>query len=186
MKPETLAKRAETLRIKKEIMAENEKWAERKALDEKKVQKLERLAADPAATEAEKANAREKAEGLRNKAKPRSKYAPPPLPRTAAEWEALRKTKRKPTGGRTTPASPATTPLPAKALAAAPRQPASREEALTAEIVRLNRKIARLEAALKQATEPVPAGKPGRKPLGERAMTAAERMRKMRLRNTAQ
>lgn len=186
MKPETLAKRAETLRIKKEIKAENEKWAERKALDEKKVQKLERLAADPAATEAEKANAREKAEGLRNKAKPRSKYAPPPLPRTSAEWEALRKTKRKPTGGRTTPASPAT-PLLAKALAAAPRQPASaREEALTAEVARLNRKIARLEAALKQATEPVPAGKPGRKPLGERAMTAAERMRKMRLRNATQ
>jgi hypothetical protein len=55
-----------------------------------------------------------------------------------------------------------------------------------AEIAHLKRKIEHLKkeiARLKQAAEP---GKPGRKPTGERAMTAAERMRKMRLRNTAQ
>lgn len=181
MKPETLAKRAETLRLKKARAAEHERWEKRAD----RVEKLERLAADRGATAAESANARAKAERLRNMTKkPPSRYSKPPP--TLAEIKAMAMAR-----GKTPPASPA--PPPAKALAAAPRQPtpraqtaSAREEALTAEIARLNRKIARLEAALKQATEPVPAGKPGRKPLGERAMTAAERMRKMRLRNAAQ
>ncbi|MFO1125764.1 MAG: hypothetical protein U1E25_11075 [Methylocystis sp.] len=170
MKPETRAKRAATAAFKKALKAEAEGFSRLKAHDEERIEKLERLAACPTAgASAEAASAKRKAETLRSKPKPQSKYSTP-MPRKLAEFEKLRKTKRKPTTS--------ATPLPLKALAAP--QSVSVAEDLLAEIARLNHKIAKLEAALKNK---VP-GKPGRKPIGKRAMTAAERMRKMRLNRT--
>jgi|GEM_PF-5091045 len=141
---------------------------------------LQRLADDPGATPAERENALQKLDSVIRKRKAAPNRAFLHLPETAEEFAALLK---KPAPRRRKAPSPEPPKAPARlAIAHADSADGSKD----AEIAHLKRKIEHLKkeiARLKQAAEP---GKPGRKPTGERAMTAAERMRKMRLRNTAQ
>jgi hypothetical protein len=200
VKPESIAKakatRARTMAWKKGLAAERAQFAHLKELDEKKVEKLERLASDPAATPAEAENARQRADALRRKARPQSKFSRPP-PR-GKSWEAMRDEVRARNSARAKEAharrrkSEGKPPKPEEPQPKKPTQPAAVAEARRlaatpsdggAEITRLKQEIARLKQEIAQLKQPRPPGRPGRKPIGERAMTAAERMRKMRLRN---
>ncbi len=114
--------------------------------------KLDTLANYPGAFPAEAENARAKADALRTRPKPPGKYDPPPLPSLE---ELVRRRKG--------------------ASSARPVNDA-------AEVARLKRVVARLKQELAEARAKPAIAKVGRKPIGERAMTAAERMRKMRSR----
>ena len=140
----------------------------------KKIAKLASLTIERGATAAEAENARAKADALRQKQPPRHKYAPPPLPETVDEWLARRK-GRKATARQSNDARPEPRPR----LPTQPSEALDEVTRLRAEVARLTRELAEARA---KAAKPATAGKPGRKPIGDRAMTAAERMRRMRQR----
>lgn len=143
--------------INKAIRLENETFERQQAVAARKIAKLKSLTVERGATPAEAESAQAKADALLNKPKPRSRYAPPPLPQTVEELIAGRKGRPK----------------------ATPRESVDDEVTqLKAEFARLKVEVTRLKA---EHAKPSP-GRPGRKPIGDRAMTAAERMRRMRSR----
>jgi hypothetical protein len=143
---------------------------------DKKSAALQRLADDPGATPAERENARQKAEVVRRK-KPDPHKSFNSMPATPEEFAALFK-KPPPSRKRKTAPEP-----PKRPASLAIAHAASADWSKDTEITQLKLKIARLEKELARLKQPTKSGKPGRKPLGDRAMTAAERMRNMRLRN---
>jgi hypothetical protein len=167
-----------TREINKAIRLENEVYERQQAIAARKIAKLKNLTTDRGATPAEAENARVKADALRNKPKPTSKYAPPPLPKTAAEFLARRKGRKGADDAtrRDTAIDRTLHWLARDDEFARLKQEVAR---LTAEVARLTRELAEARAAKPAASH----AKPGRKPIGDRAMTAAERMRRMRLRN---
>jgi hypothetical protein len=170
------------------------------------IAKLDKLANDPAAkATAEAESARRHAESLRSKPPPVSKYAPNarPLPETVEEMMAARQAVRERNSARAKkaaetrkacaaeapPATKKTTPPPKPSSALKAEMQGWTYARLRAEVARLMGEVARLEAEVARLAhaEPARRSNAGRKPIGDRAMTAAERMRKMRsLRNVTQ
>jgi len=144
-----------TLAARRARKAANERVKETRAVLSGKIEKLGRLASDAGATPAEAENARQKRVNLQAKSDGlRTPYDSPPLP-PLDELMALRK-GRKP-------------------------KPVVTELIATDEVAALKAEIDRLVAENDQLRMQL-SDRPrvGRKPIGDRAMTAAERMRRMR------
>jgi hypothetical protein len=155
------------------VRAEGRKIQKARAGAPGKLEKLSRLTTARGATPAEAENAREKAAALTAKvASMRNPYVEP-LPETLEELLARRKGKRQPPrrGAKSDhkPRADAVT-LPSWSNGQDGRD---RHEVaqLRAENTRLKKEIARLKLARSKA---------GRKPIGDRPMTPAERMARMR------
>lgn len=182
MTPQEKARETRERNEKRRIRFEEEQKRVRRdqAEIDRKAAALQRLADDPGATAAEKENARQKAEVVRRK-KPAPHKSFERMPETAEEFAALL-ASRPARAERKKPAPKPPKAPPRLAISHADSADGSRD----AEIAQLKRKIARLEEEIARLRKPATPGKPGRKPIGETAMTAAERMRRMRLRNSAQ
>ena len=148
--------------IKKAIRLENEAREKQKAIAAKKIAKLEPLTIDRGATPAEAENARAKVDALPSKPRPQGKYDPPPLAQTVEDLLARRKGRLKPQPTQPSESTDEVTQLRAEVAR------------LTAEVAWLTREL--VEAKATMGADPAP--------IGDRPMTAAERMRRMRSRNS--
>jgi hypothetical protein len=156
-----------------------------------KIEKLERLANDAGAFNAEAENARHKASALKAKAADALKHpCANPLPRTVEEMLAHRKKK---TGWKPAAARQAEKKAPLRIQAErAKHNDNENDNATKLENARLRARVAELEEKLARAnetaneTKPITKGNIGRPCKGDRPMTGYERVKAFRERQRAQ